>query len=80
MKQCLLYMVIVSKGRQHFKIVSSIEVQSCFIVVNDMKVHSPAQLALGILDDLLYEVASHAKVPVLFCHAKRQNIDDFLLV
>ena len=73
-------MVEVPKGCQYFKLVSSIEIQGCFVVVNDMKIHSPAQPALGILYNLLYELAGHAKVPVLFCHAKRQNVDDVLLV
>lgn len=70
----------VPKSCQHLKLVPSVQIEGCFIVVDDMKVHSAAQLALCILYDLLDELTSHTKVPVLFCHAKRQNIDDVLLI
>lgn len=79
-RQCLLNMVEVLKCCQHLETVSCIQVQGCLVVVNNVEVHSSAQSALSILYDLVNELTSHAKVPVLLCHAKCQNVDDVLLV
>lgn len=79
-RQCLLNMVEVPKGCQHLETVPSVQIQGCLVVVNNVEVHSSAQSALSILYDLVNELTGHAKVPVLLCHAKRQNVDDVFLV
>ena len=73
-------MVEVPVRCQLLEFVPVVQMEGCLIVLNHVKVHSPAEPALCILYDLLNELASYAKVPILFCDSQCQNIHNVFLV
>ena len=72
--QCLPYIVEVAKSSKLLKLVPVVQIESCSVVLNDVEVHSSAQLMLCKCNDTLYQLACNTKVAVLVCYTQCQNV------